>query len=80
MKMREVEGDYLSQGMIVLSVVLISLVTYGFLVWSNPLGRLLGASGTNIIIRILGIILAALACQFILTGLSTGLELKFMKP
>jgi multiple antibiotic resistance protein len=73
MKMREATGEPMLQGFIVLSIVLISLLNYGLLFWSNQVARFLGSTGTNIIVRVFGIILAALACEFILSGLSTGL-------
>ena len=41
-------------------------LTYLMLMLVEPLGRLLGVTGTNVIARISGILLAALAVQFIL--------------
>jgi multiple antibiotic resistance protein len=35
----------------------------------EPLGRLLGVTGTNVIARISGILLAAVAVQFMLDGI-----------
>jgi multiple antibiotic resistance protein len=42
--------------------------TYLALVVVDPLGRLLGVTGTNVVARISGILLAAVAVQFILDG------------
>jgi multiple antibiotic resistance protein len=43
--------------------------TYLALILVDPLGRLLGVTGTNVVARISGVLLAALAVQFVLDGL-----------
>ena len=51
-------------------VLLIALaITYLTLMLVEPLGRILGVTGTNVIARISGILLAALAVQFIFNGI-----------
>lgn len=50
------------------------LVTYAFLLASPPLERLLGRTGTIVITRLLGMLLAALSVQFVIDGVKgTGL-------
>ena len=50
------------------------LVTFVFLLASAPLERLLGRTGTLVITRLLGMLLAALAVQFVIDGVrGTGL-------
>ena len=44
-------------------------ITYVTLMLVEPLGRILGVTGTNVIARISGILLAALAVQFIFNGI-----------
>jgi multiple antibiotic resistance protein len=44
-------------------------LTYLMLMLVEPLGRLLGVTGTNVIARISGILLAAVAVQFMLDGI-----------
>jgi multiple antibiotic resistance protein len=55
-----------------LAVVL--AVTFAFLLASPPLERLLGRTGTLVITRLLGMLLAALSVQFVIDGVrQTGL-------
>lgn len=56
-----------------LMVVMIA-VTYAFLLASPPLERMLGRTGTIVITRLLGMLLAALSVQFVIDGVKgTGL-------
>ena len=49
-------------------------VTYAFLLASPPIERMLGRTGTIVITRLLGMLLAALAVQFVIDGVKgTGL-------
>ena len=43
--------------------------TFTLFVLASPLERLLGRTGTMVVTRLLGMLLAALAIQFILDGL-----------
>lgn len=70
MQMRNANHDQVLQVGVVAMVMLVLLINYIFLRVSEPTMRLLGVTGTNVISRILGIILAGLAIQFILSGLS----------
>ncbi|GLS87606.1 UPF0056 inner membrane protein [Cypionkella aquatica] len=59
----------------VLALLLVMMVaTYLFLLASPPLERLLGRTGTIVITRLLGMLLAALSVQFVIDGVrGTGL-------
>jgi len=59
---------------LVLAVVAtVLLLTFAALRFSLRIQRLLGETGTNVISRVLGIVLAALAVQFVLDGVQAGL-------
>ena len=66
--MRSVEGDVVLQLGVVMVLVLVLALTYVMLLLSGYMGKLLGVTGLNVITRILGIILADLAVQFIVDG------------
>ncbi len=68
--MREVEGDLLMQLGLIAILVLVVLIMYVCLLLAEPLSKLLGVTGSNVLGRVFGIILAALAVQFIIDGLS----------
>ncbi len=63
---------------IILAVsAIVLLITYGLLALAKPLAALLGETGINVVTRIIGVLLAALAIQYIADGaielLKTGL-------
>lgn len=52
------------------AVLLIGAVTWIVLRSAAPLGRMLGRTGINIVTRLMGLVLAAIAIEFIATGMS----------
>lgn len=59
---------------VILLMALVLAVTFLFLLASPPLERLLGRTGTIVITRLLGMLLAALSVQFVIDGVrQTGL-------
>lgn len=51
-------------------VLLLGAVTWLVLRAADPLGRILGRTGINIITRLMGLVLAAIAIEFIATGMA----------
>jgi len=72
---RQVEGSFLAQGGIVLMLLLVLVITYLCFLLVQPLSKFLGITGTNVIGRVFGIILAALAVQFMIDGLKQSFNL-----
>lgn len=63
------KGDYLLQGATYLALLLVSVITVVCLLLSNKISKMLGPTGINVFSRVLGIILAALAIQYIGDGI-----------
>ena len=67
--MGQAGADPLRVAVFFLALFIALALTYLLLMLVEPVGRLLGVTGTNVIARISGILLAALAVQFILDGI-----------
>lgn len=68
--MEDAEGDLTAQGVVLLMVAAIMLLTLALMLVASQVRRLLGVTGLNVLTRIMGILLAALAVQFMFDGLS----------
>jgi len=62
-------GDYAAQATVYAMMLAVLAITFGFFLAGNLIERGLGATGINVVTRLLGMLLAALAVQFVLEGL-----------
>jgi len=67
--MQEGEGSFLHQFIIVGIVLFVIGITFLFLRAATFFQKILGITGSNVITRVFGIILTALAAQFMITGI-----------
>jgi multiple antibiotic resistance protein len=69
------EGQLPYQAAVLLVLALVLALCVLIFLLAEPTERLLGPTATNVISRLLGILLAALAVQYVLDGLVSGLAL-----
>ncbi len=63
------QGDAMAEIAIVIALLLVMFITLVLLLIATQVQRVLGTTGLNVINRILGVILSALAVQFVFDGL-----------
>ncbi len=67
-------GDVAAQTAIVVTLLVVLAITWGLFFITSHAGRFLNDTATRAISRLLGIILAALAVQFVITGVTSALR------
>jgi multiple antibiotic resistance protein len=60
-------------GAIFISIAVTAVMTYGILRFAGSIGEYLGQTGLNVLQRIMGLVLAAIAMQFVVDGIGTVL-------
>jgi multiple antibiotic resistance protein len=73
--MARYEGDLVAQTAVVVVLLAVMASCIGFFALIEPLARLLGATLTHVISRLLGILLGALAVQYVFDGLRNAFGL-----
>lgn len=72
--MAKSSGDHLQQLMVVAAIISIMVLTLSLLLISSKVQRLFGITGMHVITRVFGVLLSALAVQFMIDGiLGSGL-------
>ena len=66
--------DPLHQGILLFTILAVFLTSYLIFLKANEIFSLLGKTGTTVIIRIMGLILAAIAVQFTLSGIGDAVR------
>ena len=68
--MANVEGDLVRQAIVIGALIVIILVTFVSLMLASQIQALFGVTGMRVISRVMGILLCALAIQFIFDGIA----------
>ena len=69
------QNDLVGQGVVLAALVAVLAICIGIVLLVEPIERLLGPTLTHVISRLLGILLAALAVQYVLDGLRSAFQL-----
>lgn len=69
---QEAENSWVDEFILVGIVLIVIGITYAFLRAAPHIQKILGVTGSNVVTRVFGIILTALATQFIITGIKTA--------
>ncbi|MEQ8486247.1 MAG: MarC family protein [Pseudomonadales bacterium] len=68
--MADAEGDLLRQGVVLTMLLAVLIITLAALLLASKLQRFLGVTGLHVVSRVFGVLLAALAVQFMFDGIA----------
>ncbi len=68
LRIADAGGDPGRVAVVLAALLAVMAITYGMLMAAAAISRLLGVTGLNVITRVLGVLLAALAVQFVIDG------------
>lgn len=68
--MANTEGDLVLQATVVASLLAIIILTFGMLLLATKIQQLFGLTGMHVVSRVFGVLLSALAVQFIFDGIA----------
>jgi len=72
--MKQVSGDWALQLLFIACLTAVLMLMFVLLLSAVRITRVLGVTGTNVITRVFGIILAAMAIQFIMNGIQQFMQ------
>ena len=67
--MKNAAGDPIDRSLIIAALALNLVVCWLIMKFASKVSQLLGKTGVSVINRIVGILLAAMSCEFLMTGL-----------
>ena len=70
--MANTEGDLALQAVVIVSLLTMIAFTFAMMLLSGQIDRLFGVTGMHVITRIMGVLLSALAVQFIFDGIAAS--------
>lgn len=70
--MANAEGDLALQAVVIVSLLTMIAFTFAMMLLSGQIDRLFGVTGMHVITRIMGVLLSALAVQFIFDGIAAS--------
>ena len=72
---KQSEGDLFQKGIVLFALFVNMIIVWLCLRFSNRISKLLGKTGANVVTKIFGILLTALAFQFIIDGIFEAIKL-----
>lgn len=66
-------GEMLNRIFLIIDIILVFLVSYWILSRLDYIYRILGPTGTRVVIRIMGLMLSAIAVQFVISGVAEAI-------
>ncbi|HEX9836639.1 MAG TPA: MarC family protein [Alphaproteobacteria bacterium] len=72
LRMAEAHGQFAVELIVIAALLAVMAATYALLIGASWLSRILGVTGLNVITRVMGVLLASLAVQFMIDGITAA--------
>ena len=70
--MAQADGDWHQEIAVIAAIIAVLVITLALLLMAGRIQKLLGVTGLNVITRVVGVLLSALAVQFIFDGIASS--------